>query len=315
MRRVPPAALVALALLAPTVTWAQAPAFITSWPVTGPEDVAVDASGNVFVTTDAQQVLKFTSGGALVGQWGSSGSGNGQFLSVQGITVDAAGNVYVADTGNHRIQKFDNNGNFLLQWGIAGSGVGQLIGPTGLEVDNASHVLVLDETFSVPFISRIERFADTGDFLEQWGSHGSAPGQFDGPFTLASAPDGRIYIGDTGNHRVDVFSADGAFLFQWGSQGQFGIPSGIAVDGAGRVYVADNGYFRIEVFDSEGQYLMQIGAAGHGVGQFFGILGIAVDAAGNLFVCDGNNRIQVFGPIPTAARSTSWGALKARYRP
>src|SRR4051794_37946821 len=57
--------------------------------------------------------------------WGSQGSGNAQFTSPSGIAVDSTGNVYVADTGNHRVQKFDSNGNFLTAWGSYGEGKGQ----------------------------------------------------------------------------------------------------------------------------------------------------------------------------------------------
>src|SRR5438552_8179000 len=63
--------------------------------------------------------------GAFVTKWGSAGSGNGQFNAPWGVAVDAAGNVYVADTGNNRIQKFTGTGGFLTAWGSAGSGNGQ----------------------------------------------------------------------------------------------------------------------------------------------------------------------------------------------
>src|SRR5262245_9461033 len=58
-------------------------------------------------------------------QWGSQGTGDGQFNFPAGVAVNSAGQVYVADFGNHRIQKFDANGNFITQWGSQGTGDGQ----------------------------------------------------------------------------------------------------------------------------------------------------------------------------------------------
>src|SRR5580765_5337043 len=68
-------------------------------------------------------------------QWGTPGSGNGQFNGPAGMAVDANGNVYVADYGNHRVQKFTDTGAYLTQWGTHGSGSGQFNGPEGLAVD------------------------------------------------------------------------------------------------------------------------------------------------------------------------------------
>lgn len=62
----------------------------------------------------------------FVTQWGQAfGSGNGQFNHPLGVAVDTAGNVYVVDSGNYRIEKFTSNGAFLSQWGSAGTGNGQ----------------------------------------------------------------------------------------------------------------------------------------------------------------------------------------------
>jgi DNA-binding beta-propeller fold protein YncE len=78
-------------------------------------------------------------------RWGSYGTGNGQFKNPWGVAVDSAGNVYVADTGNDRIQKFDPNGRFLTKWGSRGSGNGQLFGPSDIEVDSGGNVYVVDQ--------------------------------------------------------------------------------------------------------------------------------------------------------------------------
>src|SRR5206468_4248584 len=97
------------------------------------------------------RIQKFTSTGTYLTQWGSYGSGDGQFNGPVGVATDAAGNIYVADGfdyiathGNHRIQKFTNTGTYLTQWGSYGSGDGQFNGPVGVATDVAGNVYVTD---------------------------------------------------------------------------------------------------------------------------------------------------------------------------
>src|SRR6266571_4521585 len=89
-------------------------------------------------------------------QWGTPGSGDGQFNGPAGVAVDASGNVYVADYGNHRVQKFTDTGTFLTQWG------GQFNGPTGVAVDASGNVYVGDTGNGGIHNNRIQKFTDTG---------------------------------------------------------------------------------------------------------------------------------------------------------
>ena len=109
------AGLLVFAGIRPVVARAQAPTFITAWGTYGsgngqlynPYDVAVDASGNVYVVDAGNnRIQTFTTSGVYIVQWGTLGSGNGQFHIPRGVAVDASYNVYVADTANERIQKF-----------------------------------------------------------------------------------------------------------------------------------------------------------------------------------------------------------------
>ena len=104
-------------------------------------------------------------------KWGSPGTANGEFNDPSGIAVNASGDVYVADTQNHRIQKFDGSGSHLLTWGTYGTGNGQFDRPRGIGVDGAGNVYVTDAT------SRIQKFSSDGTFLTAWGSFGSGDGQ------------------------------------------------------------------------------------------------------------------------------------------
>jgi sugar lactone lactonase YvrE len=93
-------------------------------------ELAFDAQGDIYVTDPGNnRVQKFDSQGNYESQFGSSGTGNGQFNGPTGIAIDASGNVYVTDAGNARVEKFDANGNYLSQFGSYGTGNGQFHGP------------------------------------------------------------------------------------------------------------------------------------------------------------------------------------------
>jgi tripartite motif-containing protein 71 len=138
------------------------------------------------------------------------------------VAVDAAGNFYVADTGNNRVQKFDGAGAFLEEWGSIGDGLLRL--PSGVALDRDGNIIVADSKNK-----RVQKFSATGAFIRKWGTTRIAPsGQqpFASPETIA----------------VD----------SWGSYGfgggQFDGPSDIAVDAAGTVFVSDYGNNRVQIF-------------------------------------------------------------------
>ena len=85
-----------------------------------------------------------TQAAGFITKWGSLGSGDGQFNYPNGVAIDSSGNVYVADSDNHRIQKFDSSGGFITKWGSFGSEDGQLNGPSGVAVDSSGNVYVAD---------------------------------------------------------------------------------------------------------------------------------------------------------------------------
>jgi DNA-binding beta-propeller fold protein YncE len=140
--------------------------------------------------------------------------------------------------------------------------------------------------------------ASAQSVLLRFGSRGTADRQFDGPASLAVDADGRIVVADAGNHRVQVFDAQGQFIRTFGSagerSGQFRNPIGVAVDRTGNIYVADQGNSRVQKFDPSGRLLLKFGARGSADGQFGSLVGIAVDTFGRIVTADGLSRIQVF---------------------
>ena len=215
-----------------------------------PVGVAVDSAGNIYVTDSFGDrtndfVQKFDSLGTLLTSWGTQGSGNSQFFGAGGVAVDASGNVYVADPGNHRIQKFSSAGAFITTFGSNGIGDGQLIGPQGVSIDSAGNIYVADTGNS-----RIQKFNSSGTFITKWGSAGSGDGQFSGPCGVSADTSGNVYVSDTGNSRIQKFSSAGAFLESFGASGsgdgQFSAPQYLAADATGNIYVADTGNDRVQ---------------------------------------------------------------------
>jgi len=164
--------------------------------------LAVDGSGSVYVADYTNNRVKvFTDSGVYLREWGSPGSGPGQFDRPDGLAIDAAGNAYVADKFNRRIQKFANDGTFLAQWGGYGTGDGQFAGPVRVAIGPQGDVYVVDN-----LNRRVQAFTAEGVFITKWGTEGTGTGQFDNPIGIAVDGNGDIYVADTNNSRIQKFA-------------------------------------------------------------------------------------------------------------
>jgi len=183
---------------------------------------------------------------------GGLGSEYGQFDKPRGVAVDAAGNLYVADLGNSRIQKFSSEGNFLAAFGKNGTGEGELLEPNGITIDSAGNVYVADA-----HNHRLIKFKADGAFEKQWS--GPAPG-FYGPRDVAVGTNKQLYVLDQGRNRVVRLDPESESYAEWGQkgtgEGEFSDPTGIEVAGD-RVFVTDAGNNRIQIFDLEGKFIRQ----------------------------------------------------------
>lgn len=132
-----------------------------------------------------------------------------------------------------------------------------------------------------------------------WSNTGPVGQELSGPYNLAVAPSGNIYVVDTGNNAIKEFTSSGTLVRQWGSygsaNGQFDTPTGIAVASNGDVYVMDMNNYRVQKFESDGTYITKWGTVGTGNGQFVLSAALTLDSNGNVYVADsGRGVVQEF---------------------
>ena len=256
-----------------------------------PWDVAIHQRGEVVVTEyRACRVSVFSASGEKLRSFGSRGSGQGQFMAPDGVTVDGEGNILIVDNGNHRIQKFTSEGQFLTAVGTKGSGYLQFNYPKGITFNN--NKLYVADNCCVQILKSDLTFSST------FGRLGTGKGQFIAAWDVACDRTGKVYVADHCNSYVQVFTAEGKFLRMFGKRGggrgELGCPVGIAVDSSDMVYVSEMGN-RVSVFTTEGVFVTSFGSVGRGPGQFLNPQGLCVDNSGVVYVCDwGNHRVQLF---------------------
>ena len=228
-----------------------------------PSDVAIDNLGNMIIAdNNNHRIQKIDPNGNFLfkigtnGGDGTSGNGNGEFYYPFGVATDNSNNIYVADTGNHRIQIFDSSGNFNSTFGSGGSLNGQFSSPRGIAIDSSNNIYVADTGNN-----RIQIFDSSGNYLLKFGTSGSSDGAFDAPRGITT-DDSKIYVADTNNNRVQIFNSTGTFQLKFGvvgtSNGQFNSTQGIEVDSSGNIFVGDTNNARVQKFNSTGGFISKI---------------------------------------------------------
>jgi DNA-binding beta-propeller fold protein YncE len=220
-----------------------------------PWGVAVGPDGSVYVSdTWNHRVQKFDASGKFITMWGSFGQSSDANQNVlygpRGISVDASGRVYLADTGNKRIVVFDGDGNLVTQIGSEGFEVGKFSEPVDVTLDAQGNVYVTDT-----WNQRVQVFNPAPDGksfapLRQWPVEESWKSQsLDNKPYIAVAPNGHVFVTDPEGYRVIEFTETGEVVQAWGTYGTdnstFGLASGIASDAQGLIWVVDSANNRV----------------------------------------------------------------------
>jgi trimeric autotransporter adhesin len=318
----------------------------TAAKLNGPEGLYIDASGNLYIAEISNhRIRKVDTAGIIstvagVGTQGFSGDGGAataaELNRPEGVSVDAAGNMYIADTDNNRIRKVDTAGVITT---VAGTGVSAFSGdggvataaglynPNAVKVDGAGNLYIVGRS------SGRVRKVDTAGVINTIAGGGSFGTLGDGgvatsaflwlPRDVALDSAGNIYITDSENKRVRKVDTAGVITtLAGGSVGDGGAaasaalyqPQDVAVDGAGNLYIADDRNNRIRKVDTAGNIST---VAGTGIPGYSGDGGLAtaaqlgfpkglfIDAADNLYIADSGNRrirkVDAAGIITTVA--------------
>lgn len=281
-----------------------------------PRTLARDSQGNFYVAdTENKRIQKFDTSGKWLHSFGSIGKENGQFAAIAedsvgtgpgGIAVDAKGNIYVADTWNHRIQKFDGEGRFITTWGAFlsltdANSVGdknidsKFYGPRGVAVGPDGNVYVTDTGNK-----RVLIFGEDGKFVRKIDSGLSPtktapsypftqPGELNEPIGIAVDAQGNVYVADTNNKRIQKFDAAGKPVTQFAIPGNDWAPGPylepfLAVDGTGNVYATAPTGKTVLKFSPTGEAL---GSKNSADGTALALpTGIWADKDGTIYVVD-----------------------------
>jgi sugar lactone lactonase YvrE len=236
-----------------TRDWGQLPAGMKAWPAVTAVEQGPDGSIYVIERCFANScagrteppILKYDRSGKLLASWGE-----GMFVFPHGATIDKDGNLWVTDAqvqpaaggkpgmGNQVI-KFSPDGKVLMTLGIAGmagAGPDMFNRPTDVVIAPNGDIFVTDGHRPSP-ASRVVKFSSSGKFIQEWGGKGTGPTQMSEPHTIAMDSQGRLFVGDRENNRIQIYDQDGKLLDTWR---QFGRPSGIYITPDDTIYVADS---------------------------------------------------------------------------
>jgi len=273
-----------------------------------PRDAAVGQDGELYVAdTGNHRIERFTADGELISTWGGYANAaegeapGGTFNEPWGLAVAPNGDVYVADTWNHRVQWFSPDGDFKGMFGSEGLGQDSFSfwGPRDVAVDSQGRVYVADTGNKL-----VKVFSAEGEYLAQFGGAGYLPGQLDEPVGLAVGAFDRVYVADTWNHRVQVFQELNPNQYDlvaaWDVEAWFGQSLDnkpyLAVDPDGQVCLTDPEGLRVLCFSGTGEFLYGWGGGlGSAQDQFALLSGIAFSPQGEVWVVDtGNQRVMRF---------------------
>ncbi|HYW78623.1 MAG TPA: NHL repeat-containing protein [Thermoguttaceae bacterium] len=256
-----------------------------------PRAMAIDGRDRIYVVDMTARIQVFDTEGQFLRGWQTPTHENGK---PTGLSIDRDGNLLVADTHYSRILIYSPGGELLRTLGgTKGSGPGEFGLVTDAVQDSQGNYYVAE----MGEYDRIQKFTPDGQFLLQWGGHGSKPGQFSRPQNLAIDENDRIWVADACNHRIQQFDGQGNLLQQWGTQGdapgQLYYPYYLILTPEDTLYICEFGNHRIQKFTRDGRSLGFWGTHGRGEGEMHNPWALVRDSHGKIHVLDTNNhRVQ-----------------------
>jgi len=315
--------------------WEQLPKGYEHRDVAG---VAVDLEDRVFLICRGDHpVIVYDAKGKFLSSWGE-----GQFTyRTHGITVGPDNSVYCTDDGNHTVRKFSPSGKLLMTLGTmntpsdtgydgkdtktATKPAGPFNRPTNIAIGPKGDLYVSDGYGNC----RVHQFSANGDLKRSWGVAGQGPGEFFLPHGISVHKDGRVFVCDRENDRIQIFSPDGEYLSEWTDTRR---PTHLVFDGEGRAYVSelwwqpgqtsrrygpagDNPTIksgRVSVHDGDGRVLARWGGADAAAnGNFAAPHGLAVDSRRDVYVSEVTWTFAVSrGHVPEGTHAFQKFALK-----
>lgn len=229
-----------------------------------------------------------------------------------GMDVDKDGNLYVLDALTKVIHAYDRDGKFLRTVALGLTAADAINRPAGLAVNaDGTKLYAVDIGGTSSDDHKILVYnAKSGAFIKRIGKRGTGPGEFNLPRDVVVAPDGTLWVVDSGNFRVVHLSEDGVQLGTFGSigrlGGQFSRPKELALDKEGKVYVVDTAFGNFQVFNPEGQLLLAVGnrSERNGPAKYMLPAGIAIDSDGRVYVVDQFfQKVDVYRPVGLDAKA------------
>jgi len=270
--------------------WAQLPKGYNFGECSG---VDVDRQGNVWVfNRGAWPIIQLDKNGKMLQAWSDEAI---RLKSSHGIRVDPDGNLWGADVKGHVLIKYSPQGRVLMvvgqRQGTPGNNASKdaFNEPTGFAFGSDGSIYVSDGYVN----QRVIQLSKAGEYLRHWGEKGTADGQFNLVHDVAVDSQGRVYVADRTNARVQVFTSEGKFLGKWVDIGN---PWGLYyVDREKAMYMCDGANNRVVKLNLDGQVQGVLGSYGKTQGKFDFAHNIAVDDEGSIYVVEIKNwRVQKF---------------------
>ena len=253
--------------------WPRLPA---GWHVGQVPGVAVDSQDRIYVFHRGRQpVIVLSRDGEVLDSWGE-----GLFALPHGVTIGPDDSLYLVDRNNHTVGKFSPKGELLRVFGTKGeaSTDGRPFNLPTCVAFSASGEMYVSDGYGA---SRVHKFSPDGELVLSWGTEGGGPGEFHLPHGVHVDGQGRVYVADRENHRIQIFTSEGEFISEWTG---FDRPNNLLITHDGTVYVPELSH-RLSILDSDWRVLARWdGEDTKTPGVFVAPHDVCMDSHGDLYV-------------------------------